>query len=58
MGGALWAAQMWLAEALATPGLRYGAMAALIGGGIAAYALAAQITGALRWSELRAALRR
>ncbi|MGA1268734.1 MAG: murein biosynthesis integral membrane protein MurJ [Gemmobacter sp.] len=58
MGGALWAAQMWLAGALATPGLRYGAMAALIGGGIAAYALAAQITGALRWSELRAALRR
>ena len=58
MGGALWAAQGWLAEALATPGLRYGAMAALIGGGIAAYALAAQITGALRWSELRAALRR
>ncbi|MFM1861918.1 MAG: murein biosynthesis integral rane protein MurJ [Pseudomonadota bacterium] len=58
MGGALWAAQGGLAEALATPGLRYGAMAALIGGGIAAYALAAQITGALRWSELRAALRR
>ncbi|MFZ9132446.1 MAG: murein biosynthesis integral membrane protein MurJ [Gemmobacter sp.] len=58
MGGARWAAQGGLAEALATPGLRYGAMAALIGGGIAAYALAAQITGALRWSELRAALRR
>jgi len=58
MGGALWAAQGWLAGALATPGLRYGAMAALIGGGIATYALAAQITGALRWSELRAALRR
>ncbi|MGA1276577.1 MAG: murein biosynthesis integral membrane protein MurJ [Gemmobacter sp.] len=58
LSGALWAAQMWLAGALATPGLRYGAMAALIGGGIAAYALAAQITGALRWSELRAALRR
>ncbi|MGA0778778.1 MAG: murein biosynthesis integral membrane protein MurJ, partial [Gemmobacter sp.] len=58
MGGALWAAQGWLAAALVTPGLRYGALAALIGGGIAAYALAAQITGALRWSELRAALRR
>jgi len=58
MGLALWAGREWLGPALGAPGLRYGALAALVGGGMVAYAAAVQITGALRWSEVRAALRR
>lgn len=54
LGGLSWA----LDAALATPTLRYGALAALVGAGIASYFAAGFALGAFRMSEFRAALRR
>ena len=47
-----------LAGALADPGLRYGALAMLVGGGIAAYFAAAHFIGALGLDEIRRMVRR
>ncbi|MGR3435996.1 MAG: murein biosynthesis integral membrane protein MurJ [Shimia sp.] len=58
MGLALWGLSAALAPALQTPGLRLAALAALVGGGIAAYGAAAHVCGAFRLSELKGSLRR
>ena len=58
MGAACLGLAEALAEALATPGLRLLALAALVGGGMAAYALAALGLGAFRPADIRDALRR
>jgi putative peptidoglycan lipid II flippase len=58
MGAALGAGWWALDGALHAAGLRYGALAALVLGGMAAYALAAYALGAIRPADLRAALRR
>jgi len=58
MGAVLALAAPPLAPALATPGLRYGALAGLVALGIAAYAGAGIAIGAFRPSEFRSALRR
>ncbi|MEM8554123.1 MAG: murein biosynthesis integral membrane protein MurJ [Pseudomonadota bacterium] len=58
MGLILWAAGTALSEALQTPLWRYLALAGLIGVGGLAWLLACQITGALRLSDLKAAMKR
>jgi putative peptidoglycan lipid II flippase len=58
MGVVLHGAARVLAGPLADPALRYGALAALVGVGFAAYAAAALGFGAIRTADLRAALRR
>jgi len=58
MGGGLWAGAQGLDAALHMPGLRYGALALLVGGGGAVFFATAHLTGGLPISELRAALRR
>jgi len=58
MGAVLWGLAFALDTALATPRLRYLALAALVGAGIASYFAAAFALGALRPSDLRGALRR
>jgi putative peptidoglycan lipid II flippase len=58
MGLALVVAGRLLAGALDDPGLRYGALALLVGVGFVGYAAAAFAVGALRPADLRAALRR
>jgi putative peptidoglycan lipid II flippase len=58
MGAVLVALGLALAEPLATPGLRYAALAGLVAGGIAAYGGFSLVFGAFRPAELRAALRR
>ena len=58
MGGVLWATNLFLHSSLQTPGLRYGALALLVGAGIVSFFAAAHVLGALRLSELRALLRR
>lgn len=58
MGAALWAASIALGPAIGTPGWRYAALAALVAIGMAAYALSALAFGAMRLSDLKAALRR
>jgi putative peptidoglycan lipid II flippase len=58
MGAVLLAAAAALAGALAAPGLRYGALAALIGLGIVAYGAAGFALGAFRPEDFRSALRR
>ena len=58
MGAALMAAELLLGPAIGTPGWRYAALAALVATGIAAYALSALALGAMRLSDLKAALRR
>ncbi len=57
MGAALFFAERMLEGALADPGWRYAALAALVAIGAATYAVAIVGTGALRLSDLRAALR-
>ena len=47
-----------LAEPLSTATVRYGALALLIFAGVAAFFVVAQLNGALRFSEIRHALRR
>ncbi len=58
MGAALLAADRALGAALYLPGWRYPALAALVAGGALVYLAAAHVTGALRLSEMRTALRR
>ncbi|MEI4488499.1 murein biosynthesis integral membrane protein MurJ [Frigidibacter sp. MR17.14] len=58
MGAALWALMGWLGDALYAPGTRYAALAALIGGGVAVYAVASLALGAFRPSDLKAGLKR
>ena len=58
MGAALLAADHALGAALYLPGWRYLALAALVAGGALVYLAAAHVTGAMRLSEMRAALRR
>ncbi len=58
MGAALWLAAAALAPALAMPGWRYLALAALVGLGIVVYFGAGHIIGAFRLSEFRSALHR
>ena len=57
MGAALWVAADGLAQALATGGLRYLALAGLVGVGIVVYFATAHLIGAVRLSEFRRALR-
>ena len=58
MGAAVWLAAGWLAGALATPGLRYAALGALVAGGAAIYAGLAMGLGAVSVKELKGAMRR
>ncbi|WP_371055070.1 MULTISPECIES: murein biosynthesis integral membrane protein MurJ [unclassified Rhodosalinus] len=58
MGAALVAGDRALGAALYLPGWRYAALAALVAGGALVYLAAAHVTGALRLSEMRTALRR
>jgi len=58
MGAALVGAELLLGPAIGTPGWRYAALAALVATGMAAYALSALALGAMRLSDLKAALRR
>ncbi len=58
MGAALVGGELLLSPAIGTPGWRYAALAALVGIGMAAYALSALALGAMRPADLRAALRR
>ena len=59
MGAVVWLAQTWwLAEALVSPGRRYGALTLLVGLGIGSYLAAALGLGAMRLGDLRAGLRR
>ncbi|MEM1373917.1 MAG: murein biosynthesis integral membrane protein MurJ [Pseudomonadota bacterium] len=58
MGAVLLAASATLANLLSQDGVRYAALVALIAVGIASYAVAAQLTGAFRLSQLKRDLRR
>jgi putative peptidoglycan lipid II flippase len=58
MGAVLWALMQLLAPALAAGAWRYAALAALVAGGLAAYAGFGQLLGAFRLAEFRRALRR
>ncbi|CAM5359915.1 lipid II flippase MurJ [Frigidibacter albus] len=58
MGLALWGMRHLLGDALYTPTTRYGALALLVLGGMAAYALAAFVTGAARPADFTAGFRR
>jgi len=58
MGAVLWAAAAGLAPALATPGLRYLALAGLVGIGIVSYFGSGMAIGAFRLTDFRAAMRR
>ena len=58
MGAVLLLGRHLLREALAADLLRYGALAALVGLGLASYGAAVLGVGALRPTDIRAALRR
>ena len=58
MGALLWGLAYSLDTALATPRLRYVALAGLVGAGIASYFATAFALGAIRPADLRSALRR
>jgi putative peptidoglycan lipid II flippase len=58
MGAVLWLSSLFLGRALDAPTLRYAALAALIGIGLASYALAGRALGAFTMADLRGALRR
>jgi putative peptidoglycan lipid II flippase len=58
MGAVIWGLSIALDGPLATAGLRYGAMAALIAAGIISYFAIGQVIGAFRLAEFRAAVRR
>ncbi len=58
MGAVIWGLGVALAPAMATPTLRYGALALLVLVGAVVYGVAVLATGAMRVSDLRAALRR
>ena len=57
MGAVVWVLWVGMGPLWAGP-TRFAALAVLVGGGMAAYALLAQLTGAMRLRELRGALRR
>ena len=58
MGVVLWLAQVLLGPWFGTPGLRYFALAALVGAGIVSYFAIGQAVGAFKLQEFRRALRR
>ncbi|RYH03829.1 murein biosynthesis integral membrane protein MurJ [Salipiger sp. IMCC34102] len=58
MGAILWGAGAVLGPLLATAGLRYAALAVLVGLGIVTYFATGQVLGAFRLQEFRRALRR
>jgi len=58
MAAVLEGARRLLAPVLAEPGWRFAALALLVLAGIASYAVAAPLLGAIHWSELRGWLRR
>ncbi len=58
MGALLWVAAQALGPFLDLPTLRYGALAVLVGTGLAGYFGIGQIVGAFQLSDIRAALRR
>jgi putative peptidoglycan lipid II flippase len=58
MAACLWAGAILLGPALGTPGLRYGALAALVLIGVASYFGFGTLLGAFRLADFRAALRR
>ncbi len=59
MAAGLWAAAQAMQPWLAQPGgARVAALAALVAGGLLAFALLAQLTGAARLGEVKLALRR
>ena len=58
MGAVLWVAMLALGPLLGLAGIRYVALIALIALGIVSFFLCAHIFGALRFAELRQALRR
>jgi putative peptidoglycan lipid II flippase len=58
MGAGLWLGVILWGPLLGIPGWRYAALAALVLGGIAVYALLGQALGAFRMGEFRRALRR
>jgi putative peptidoglycan lipid II flippase len=58
MGAALWGAGLVLAPYWSTPSLKYLALCALVGLGIATYAIAGRFTGAFSMAEIRAAVKR
>ena len=58
MGGVLLGVEWALGDALYADGLRYIALLALVASGIFSYFAAAHLTGALRLSELKSAMRR
>lgn len=58
MGAVLWGTMTLLSAMLAEPGLRYGALAILIGAGIVAYFAIGTAIGAFRLSDFRALKRK
>ncbi|MEX0281517.1 MAG: murein biosynthesis integral membrane protein MurJ [Arenibacterium sp.] len=58
MGGILWMVNLWLFDALQTPGMRYAALTLLVGIGILSYFAVAHVIGAVRLSEFRRSLKR
>lgn len=58
MGAAIWFGADALAVALATPGLRWGVLLALVAAGAAIYGVAALALGAASLSDLKAGIRR
>jgi putative peptidoglycan lipid II flippase len=58
MGVVLWASVLTLSPFLGENGVRYAALAILVGIGIVSYAVAGQTLGAFRISEFRSSLRR
>ena len=58
MGAALWLGAGLLAPQLETPGLRYGALAVLVVGGMLVYGIATFLFGAVTPADLKRALRR
>jgi putative peptidoglycan lipid II flippase len=61
MGAALWAMVQWAApvyEPGTGLGLRMAVLTGLCAGGAAIYFLAAELTGAMKWAELKGFLRR
>lgn len=58
MAGIVLAGAVWLAEPLATPGLRWGALLLIVGIGAAVYGVAVIFLGGGKFSELKAMVRR
>jgi hypothetical protein len=60
MGAVVWLVSAYLADMFAAPGIlaRTAALAAVVGGGLAVYAVASLATGAVELRQLRTLLRR